>query len=176
MVTDGLLIGAVALLVYAALHDLAARTVPNWLPLCLLVIGLAVRLADHSLWPALLVALAAFLILFVIWVCGLMGGGDVKLWAATVLLIPPHWQPQLNFCLLVLLIGGALGLVYLALWWPVSRLRRNLPAPAPAPRPGLFNRALAAEIWRISRRGPLPYALAIAASAIITLLPVPLQH
>lgn len=174
MVTDGLLIGAVGLLVYAALHDLAARTVPNWLPLCLLFIGFAARLIDHSLWPALLVSLAAFAILFAIWLAGLMGGGDVKLWAATVLLIPPHWQPQLTFCLRVLLIGGALGLLYLALWWPVSKLRRSLPA-QPG-RASLIKRSFTAEIWRISRRGPLPYALAIAASAILTLLPVSPQH
>lgn len=180
MVMNGLLIGAVALLVYAALHDLAARTVPNWLPVCLLAIGVIARSADHSLWHGLVVALAAFIILFGIWFSGAMGGGDVKLWAATVLLIPPHWQPQLTFFLRVLLIGGALALLYLALWWPMSRFRRAVShAAAPhaaaaksfAPS-GLFQRVLKAEIWRISRRGPLPYALAISASAILSLLPL----
>lgn len=166
---DGIVFGAVGLLVYAALHDLAARTVPNWLPLCLLAIGLAARIADHNLWPGLLVAMAAFVVLFGVWFSGSMGGGDVKLWAATVLLIPPHWQPQVTFFLRVLLIGGALALLYLALWWPVARLRRT--SRAAGPRTGFLQRVLQAEIWRISRRGPLPYALAISASAILSLLP-----
>ncbi len=174
MVIDGFLIAAVGLLVYAALHDLAARTVPNWLPVCLLVIGLAARLADHTLWTGLAVTLFAFLILFGIWFSGSMGGGDVKLWAATVLLIPPHWQPQLTFFLRVMLLGGGLALLYLAMWWPMSRLRRSQQAPSAGA--GFMQRVLKAEVWRISRRGPLPYALAISASAILTLLPLTSQH
>ncbi len=174
MITDGFLLAAVGLLIYAALHDLAARTVPNWLPVCLLAIGLVARLADHTLWSGLAVTLLAFVILFGIWFSGSMGGGDVKLWAATVLLVPPHWQPQLAFFLRVLLLGGALALLYLALWWPMARLRQALPAPVS--RAGFLQRVLKAEIWRISRRGPLPYALAISASAIVTLLPLTSQQ
>lgn len=174
MIMDGLLIGSVGLLVYAACHDLAARTVPNWLPLCLFAIGFAARLRDHSLPAGLLVTLLAFVALFGIWFAGAMGGGDVKLWAATVLLIPPHMQPQMFFFLRVLLLGGALALLYLSLWWPVSRLRRS--SQKRLSGSGFFKRVLKAEIWRISRRGPLPYALAISASAIITLLPLTSQH
>lgn len=174
MFMDGLLFGSVILLLYAALHDLAVRTVPNWLPLCLLAIGFAARLRDHSLPLGLLVTFLAFIALFGIWFSGAMGGGDVKLWAATVLLIPPHLQPQMFFFLRVLLIGGVLALLYLSLWWPISRLRRV--SQGRSPGAGFFRRVLKAEIWRISRRGPLPYALAISASAIITLLPLTSQH
>jgi prepilin peptidase CpaA len=36
----------------------------------------------------------------------------------------------------------------------------------------LVRRVLRAEAWRINRRGPLPYAFAIAGGAILTLLPI----
>jgi prepilin peptidase CpaA len=165
-------VSALALLVYAALHDLAARTIPNWLPLCVLLVGAMLRVADHSLLPALAVAGTTFAVLFVIWVAGAIGGGDVKFWAATALLIPPRLQPELAFFLHVFMIGGLLALLYLGLWLVMRRQR-----PAPVTRAaGLATRVLRAEAWRIARRGPLPYALAISASAIITLSPLSLSH
>ncbi|MDE8348774.1 MAG: prepilin peptidase [Acidocella sp.] len=179
MVVAVLLISATCLLVYAAVHDLAARTVPNWLPVCLVLLGLGVRLADHSLRSGLIVATVTFVALFIIWFSGLMGGGDVKLWAATVLLIPPHWQVEMSFFLRVLLIGGALAVLYLALWLPVSRRRAqtaNVPAIVRARAQSLLQRIARAEVWRISRRGPLPYAVAISGSAILTLLPLSMQN
>ncbi len=163
---------AIALLVYAALHDLAARTVPNWLPLCVLLVGCGFRLEDHTLGTGLIIAAATFAFLFVIWVLGVMGGGDVKLWAATALLIPPQLRPELGFFLHVFLLGGLLGIIYLALWPLLRRLRRGA-APS-SRRLGLFRRALRAEAWRIARRGPLPYACAISAAAILTLIPASL--
>jgi prepilin peptidase CpaA len=166
---------AIALLVYAALHDVAARTVPNWLPVCVAVLGCAARIADHTIEPALIIAAITFAALFVIWVLGIMGGGDVKLWAATVLLIPPHLQLELNFYMGVFLLGGLLGGVYLALWPLMRRRNGHAVAPKPIMRKNLLGRAMRAEAWRIGRRGPLPYACAISASAIFALLPPTLQ-
>jgi prepilin peptidase CpaA len=163
-----LAIPVLLLLVYAALHDLAVRTVPNWLPVTLLILGVCVRLLDHSLLAALCVAAIAFVFLFVIWVAGVMGGGDVKLWAATVLLIPPAVAPELSFFLDVLLFGGALALVYLALSFVV-------PKPRSSRGGGRLQRFLRAEMWRIGRRAPLPYACAIAGGAIAAILPHQLQ-
>ncbi|OYV50635.1 MAG: hypothetical protein B7Y73_03400 [Acidocella sp. 35-58-6] len=171
MLVAGLIISAACLLVYAALHDLAARTVPNWLPLCLLALGVVVRVADHSLRIGLIITAITFVALFAIWFSGMMGGGDVKLWAATVLLIPPHLQVEMNFFLRVFLIGGALAVVYLALWLPVARLRSRGVGTFGAAQ-SLLQRVVRAEVWRISRRGPLPYAVAISGSAILTLLPL----
>jgi len=162
---------AIALLLYAALHDLVARTVPNWLPLCVLALGAFARLMDHTLETGLIVAGATFAVLFAIWVLGYMGGGDVKLWAATALLIPPQWRPELNFFFMVFLLGGVLGLVYLALWPLLRRRRKAAAAVLPVAPRGLVRRALRAEAWRIARRGPLPYACAISAGAILSLLP-----
>lgn len=160
-----LAIPAALLLVYAALHDIAVRTVPDWVPLCLLGLGAASRLADHSLARGLAVSLCTFLVLFILWLRGLIGGGDVKLWSASALLIPPAIQPEADFFTRVFLIGGTLALLYLA-------MRRLVPRPRASRRGGYFRRALRTEAWRIRRRGPLPYACAIAGGAIMTFLPL----
>ncbi len=165
VLTPVFVILAAGLLVYAALHDIAARTVPNWLPACLLVLGVAVRLADHSLLTGAAVALVTFVVLLVIWLGGAMGGGDVKLWAATALLIPPLLQSELNFVFRVVLFGGALAILYLLLRLLVLKPR--------ASRHGnRLRRILRTEAWRIGRRAPLPYACAIAGGALVTLLPL----
>lgn len=169
MLIKGLAILASCLLVYAALHDLAARTVPNWLPLLILFIGCCVRATDHSLLAGLSVAGATFAVLFVVWLLGAMGGGDVKLWAATAVLIPPLLQPELNFVLRVVVLGGVMAIIYLSL----SPL---VPKPKPAHGGSLLRRVLRAEAWRIGRRAPLPYACAIAGGALATLLPLSLQR
>ncbi len=160
---------AAMLLVYAALHDFAARTVPNWLPLCLLVLGAGLRLYDHSLLAGLAVAAGTFAVLFVVWLFGAVGGGDVKLWAATALLIPPLWQPELAFFLHVVLLGGGLALLYLLLCLVVPR-------PHASRAGSLLRRVLRVEAWRIKRRASLPYAFAISGGAILTLLPLSFQR
>jgi prepilin peptidase CpaA len=160
----GFFILASALLIYAALHDLAARTVPNWLSVALLLIGVCARVADHSLLAGLAAAAIAFVLLFGVWIGGAMGGGDVKLWAATVLVVPPFWQSQLAFFLDVVVLGGVLALIYLALSFLVPRVRASSAG-------GLFKRAVRAELWRIRRRASLPYACAIAGGAFAILLP-----
>ena len=171
--TGLLCILAAALLLYAALHDLAARTVPNWLPMALLAVGLPLRLLDHSLLPGLLVALGTFVVLFSAWLAGAMGGGDVKLWAAATVLVPPLLPRELAFFLAVLVGGGLLAIIYLLLGAlapkPAASRRR-------AARSGSrLARIARAERWRIGRRAPLPYACAIAAGALLTLLPPSFQ-
>jgi prepilin peptidase CpaA len=166
---------AFALLIYAALHDFAARTIPNWLPVGVLALGCVWRLIDHSLAAGLLVAAATFVVLFAVWMLGAIGGGDAKFWPATALLIPPHWQPELAFFFRVVVIGGLLAVLYLGLWLWLRKRRPAAPGGAPGGA-GLVARVLRAEAWRIGRRGPLPYALAISGGAIITLLPFSFQH
>ena len=92
-----------------------------------------------------------------------MGGGDVKLLAACALLRAAR--------------RGARRWSWPSPWpagcWrsPTSRSSaRTVPVPALA-RPGaLPARALRAEAWRIRRRGPLPYGVAIALGTFFTLL------
>lgn len=154
-----------ALLIWAALHDLAARTVPNLLSAGILILGLSLRFMDHSLLLSLGIAFLCFMSLISAWLAGLVGGGDVKLWSATVLLIPPHWQVEFSFFYRVLLGGGILAVLYLSLRMVIRR-------PPWSRSSSLFKRVLRAEAWRIYRRGPLPYAFAIAGGAILTLLPI----
>ncbi len=61
------------------------------------------------------------------------------------------------------LAGGALCLPYL----PGKRLFAR---PAPGRPVGMLSRVLRCERWRLRRRGPLPYAVAIAAGTLFALL------
>lgn len=148
---------AAALLLAAALHDIAARTVPNWMAASLLPFGLALRLIDATLPGGLLAAFLVLLATYACWRRGWMGGGDVKLLAAAALLVPP--ASALGFLAAVAISGSILALVYLA-------ARRLVAPPGPRRPAGLLARTLRAERWRIRRRGPLPYACAIAAGFI----------
>lgn len=148
-------------LVAAALHDIAARTIPNRLSLGIACLGLLARVLADELLPGLLASGGVFLLACLAWRCRVMGGGDVKLLAACALLAPPAAVPGL--VLAVAMAGGLLALAYLG-------LRPGMPAPAPARPAHLGARALRAEAWRIRRRGPLPYGVAIALGTFFTLL------
>lgn len=148
------------LLLAAALHDSAFRTVPNAVPAALAALGLALRAAAGDLVAGLAAAAAVFAMLLFCWHRGWLGGGDVKLAAAAALLVPPPLVPSL--LLATALAGGLLAALYLA----ASRL---VPPPPPGRPAGLLARAWRCERWRLHRRGPLPYAAAIAAGALATL-------
>jgi prepilin peptidase CpaA len=150
-----------AVLIAAALYDLGWRLIPNMLPLALAGAGLVLRLGEggQAIVSAVLVAACATLLLAGFWWYGLIGGGDAKLAAAASLYVPPGAIAP--FVLATALAGGVLALVFLA-------ARPLLPARiAPASRGAPMLRRLArAEAWRM-RRGILPYAVAIAAGALI---------
>ena len=146
-----------ALLVFAALHDAVTRTIPNWIAACIVLLGIAARLLGGDLIMGLAAASLLFAGCVFAWSRGWLGGGDAKL-AAAFALVPAHGQ-VVDFALTTALAGGLLALLYLA-------LSRIVPRPAPGPRPGLLARVVKAEAWRISRCGPLPYAVAIAAGGI----------
>ena len=154
-------VAAMALL-SAALHDIAFRTVPNWIPALLLVIGGLVRGLDGTLVPGLAVGSVFFLGAVFCWRRGWLGGGDVKLLAAAALLVPPH--PGCSVCCWMSRSpGGVLALLYLVLG---RMMKPFVGRPRP---PGLLHRICRAERHRICRRGPLPYASAIAAGAFLVL-------
>jgi prepilin peptidase CpaA len=151
------------LLIGAALHDLAVRTVPNCIPAALAVLGLVARVVAGDLLPGLAVAALVFVGGVLLWLRGFMGGADAKLLGAVALVAPPAKLPDL--LLMTALCGGVLAMLYLALSHLVGR-------PARGPRHTLLGRLLKAERWRLSRRGPLPYATAIAGGSLISLLPL----
>jgi prepilin peptidase CpaA len=153
----GLTCLAFGLLLVAALHDAAARTIPNAIPATMALAGVVLRVWAGDLLLGFGIAAALMAILFVLWLRGYIGGGDMKLIPAVALALPPSSVPA--FILFVSIAGGILGLIYLALSFVVRR-------PRPGPRQGLLARVLKAEAWRVHRRGPLPYAVAIAIGAI----------
>lgn len=153
----GLICLAVGLIVLAALHDAAARTIPNSIPLVLVGVGAGLRLLDGNLILGVAIAMLLFIMFAALWLRGFIGGGDAKLAAALSLVLPPAGIPY--FILFVALAGGVLALIYLSLSYVIGR-------PRPGPRHGFLSRLIKAEAWRMHRRGPLPYAVAITAGAL----------
>jgi prepilin peptidase CpaA len=144
--TDSLIAAGCLTLMFAALHDVAARTVPNWSSLALLGIGFVLRMIEGNWAASLSVGAVVFIVSVVCWLRGWLGGGDVKLLTAASVVVPPLMSVNLLLLSLV-----------------VNVPRRDRPQ-------GKMRRILRAERYRISRKGPLPYASAIAAGAIFVLL------
>lgn len=163
LLVELLLGGCVLLLLYAALHDIATRTVPNWVSVFLLVLGFALRLLQGGLLPALLACLMVFVAAAMCWRRGWMGGADVKLVAATALVVPPFAVPGL-ICA-ISLAGGVLIVVYIG-------LRAVVGKPSPVRPAGLLARMWRAERRRICRLETFPYASAIAAGALFIIFVV----
>lgn len=162
LLATSLTLAAIAVLVAASLHDIIARTVPNWMAVVVALLGLALRAATSTLLGGLLAGALVFVAAAIIWRRGWMGGGDVKLIAAAALVMPPH--DVLNYIVAVTLAGGMLAVIYLL-------ARRVVPIASNLPKPrGLLARAMRAECWRIRRGGPLPYACAIAIGGLFILL------
>jgi prepilin peptidase CpaA len=156
----------VGLLLVAAWHDIATRLIPDLLPALIALAGLGIR-APHGLAAvatSCAIAVLLFLLLLPAAARGAFGGGDVKLCTALVLGLSPaaSWE----FVFVTVMAGGLLGLAYLAVPPLLGPVRL---APAGAP---LLRRILQVEHWRLRRRGPLPYAVAIAVGGIfIHLMP-----
>jgi prepilin peptidase CpaA len=106
-------------------------------------------------------ALLLFIVLLIAFSRGLLGGGDVKLMTALAIALPP--LDSYYFTVATAVAGGVLAVATLVL----SRL---LPAPHTARRRAVLGRVAAIESWRIRRRGPLPYGVAIAAGGAFALL------
>jgi prepilin peptidase CpaA len=149
---------SVALLLGAALHDAATRTIPNAIPMGLAAVGLLQRLRDGQFLMGIMAAVILLVLLGLLWLRGFMGGGDVKLISAASLVLPSSSVP--SFVLAVALAGGVLALLY----WALSNVT---PRPRAGPRVGLLSRLTKAEMWRLNRRGPLPYAIAISTGALL---------
>jgi prepilin peptidase CpaA len=153
----------ILLLLIAAWRDLATRLIPDGTAGAVLFCAVLLRAPD-GWWPLIssfLAALLLFAVLLVLAMRGLLGGGDVKLAGALAVALPP--AATWDLVVMTTFAGGALGLGYIA-------AARTLAAPAGAAPAGPFHRVLRVEARRIRRRGPLPYAVAIAAGGILVLL------
>jgi prepilin peptidase CpaA len=151
---------AAAALSFAALHDIAFRTIPDWVPAALAADAGLLRVIDHHLPAGLGCGLAVFALATLCWSRGWLGGGDVKLLGATAILVPPALVP--GYIATVAFAGGGLALLYLLLQQLVPALRPHYPA-------SLLWRILVVECRRIRRRLSLPYATAISTAALLML-------
>ncbi len=156
-----LIVLAAGMLLFATLHDIAFRTIPNWLSAMLAVDGGVLRLLDHDLLAGIGCGLVIFALAAICWWRGWLGGGDVKLLAATALLVPPPLVP--GYVVAVALAGGVLALLYLL-------LARLVPAPRRYHSASLLWRVVVVECRRIRRQASLPYATAISAAAILMIV------
>jgi len=153
-----------ALLAFAAWRDIATRIIPDTVCILLALVGLAMRASQGLTEAAVSVGLALglFLLLLPVAARGALGGGDVKL--ATAMLFGLSPSAAWDFIFATTMLGGVLALAYIA--GP-----RVAPAAQIAPAGAtLLRRVLQVEYWRLRRRGPLPYAVAIAAGGIVVLL------
>src|SRR6266567_3270076 len=152
---------AILLLLYVATIDIATRLIRNEICLALALLGIAGQLASPmQVAQSLAVAAILFLLLFVMYQRGKIGGGDVKLLVALAVGLPLTGVMQL--LTVTVLAGGVLALVHL--------MMRLLPYPRLAPAgSSLVRRVYAVERWRHLRHAPLPYGVAIACGGIWTI-------
>ena len=153
---------AILLLLYVATIDIATRLIRNEICLALALLGIAGQLASPmQVAQSLAVAAILFLLLFVMYQRGKIGGGDVKLLVALAVGLPLTGVMQL--LTVTVLAGGVLALVHL--------MMRLLPYPRLAPAgSSLVRRVYAVERWRHLRHAPLPYGVALACGGIWTIL------
>ncbi|MCR9130142.1 MAG: prepilin peptidase [Alphaproteobacteria bacterium] len=156
MIANIALLAFAFLMLIAAWTDVAKFTIPNWIPGAVIVLWAAAAPFLGLGWGGAGLSLATFAVVLALglalWAPGWLGGGDVKLIAAGALWF--GWPDVFTFILLAAAAGGVLALVLIA-------LRRVAPA-LPVSAETITNSALAPG-------APAPYAVAIAAGALLAL-------
>src|SRR5262245_13584994 len=152
-----MLLVAVGVFAAAAYSDVRARHIPNELSLAIGALALVRLIPTGDPHPAAVWSIAAaavvFVVAFVQWRFGLLGGGDAKLLAAAALLV--GWRDLFNFLFLMSLGGAVVALAVVAarrIGGPSALL---LPSPSAVETPA---------------RPSVPYGLAIAAAAAWVLI------
>lgn len=146
------------LLVACAMTDFLWLKIPNLLVVALVGLFLAcAALTDVPVnWPGqLLPALGGLALGILLFQFGKLGGGDVKLLAATMLWIGIHGLPI--FLIWLGIAGVAVLLLFLVAWRQLDRSSLHLKARLDAK--GLVPRSLA-------ERGHIPYGIVIAIASI----------
>jgi prepilin peptidase CpaA len=158
------LVVAVGLLTIVVERDVRTRHIPNELALAITTLGLLRLIVAHQLVTAILTVAAAAVVFaaafFFFW-RGVLGGGDVKLVAATALLVGYH--DFFRFLFLMSLCGAALALFTLAqgkLGLRLSRISRCLTLPT----------EMAVEQREaLSGQSSVPYGAAISVAGAVIL-------
>jgi prepilin peptidase CpaA len=141
--------------IYAMITDYRRLHIPNMISIVLAVAFIPFALLAGPaipLWPHLFVAGAVFLILFVFFALGWLGGGDVKLASAIMLWAGP--SQGTNFIVLFALFGGVFALMLLSLRYAQNHY------------PQIASIAVLSKFSRWARTGLCPYALPIGAAAL----------
>jgi prepilin peptidase CpaA len=153
---------AAPLLIFAAGRDIATRLIPDGVSIGIAIAGLAGRFMLGWTEAGLSLAIGALLFAAMLPLAmrGWFGGGDVKLISAMAVGLSPNetWI----FVVATVFAGGVLGVAYII-------ARGLVPETRVVEGGNLLRRVLAVEAWRVRRRGPLPYAVAIATGGLIVL-------
>jgi prepilin peptidase CpaA len=151
------------LLALVAWRDVTTRIIPDWMCAALAASGLLVRALQGLEALAVSAGMAALvLVAFLpIHARGMLGGGDVKLFAALTLGLSAAGAWRLMVA--TALAGGVLVLLHLA-------MRRLPPASHCTKQSSFLFRIYNIERWRVRRRGSLPYGVAIACGGGWTVL------
>ena len=158
MIAEILVIVALPLLLLAAgAWDLASFTIPNFLTAALLAVfilfALVAGLGFAAIGWHLLAGLVGLVLGFALFALGYIGGGDAKLFAATVLWL--GFKDLMPYALIASVFGGLLTLAMILL--------RQCPLP----------QAFTRQAWIVKlhdTRSGIPYGVALAA-ALFFLLP-----
>lgn len=150
-----------ALMIRTAYGDLTNLLIPNWLSITLAVMFIPAWwvggggfdiLAYHLLIGGLVLAAG-----FGLFACGVIGGGDVKIAAATALWLGPALLD--DYFIAFALIGGVLALIIL--------IMRRFPLP----------NGIAKHIWigrHPENKEGVPYGIALASGGLLVYLQTPI--
>ncbi|GEO40559.1 prepilin peptidase CpaA [Skermanella aerolata] len=171
---DLILLAACLVYILAATFDLATRIIPDTCSLVLLLLGLLRLLlidGSASAFADAATAAGTFIVLVMLCMAGLLGGGDAKLIAASTFFL--GFERLADFFSTTALSGGILALLYLIGHAVLSGRTMRLPPLSGAASRHSWRRrlkvALAAEHRRVARKQSIPYGVAIAAGALISL-------
>lgn len=155
------LVLALTLLMPAVYYDITERRIPNRLIALFILVIPAVLFLQHgaSVLPYHLAAAGiVFLLVFIFWLLGWLGAGDVKLLALVALIVGLSLVPEL--LLNTALCGLVLAVVAIVLKGAFRQTGKRLFA--------VVRGVPASEMEQDDNQAKLPYAVAIAAGAVLT--------
>ena len=155
---------SIGLLTIIALGDMRTRRIPNVLSFIIAILGLARMIVDLDLVAALHTieaSAAVFAVAFLLFSLRILGGGDAKLIAATALVIGYHHL--LDFLFLMSVCGGVLALTIL-----IRDKFRPQRLYCTRSAEGTLAQTVEGILFPI--QSTVPYGIAIAGAAVLTLL------
>lgn len=160
----------VAGLVAAAAADIKERLIYNEFVLYILGVGIVLRLVSTPglLWLSLIGSAFLLVVLGLFARFGVIGGGDAKLAAVAMLLLPPQHDAQLMVN--VALSGGLLSCIYILARIILRRSCAVRNGPATPRRTDGFAGFFGVERDRIRVGEPIPYAVAILFGTVSSIL------